>query len=412
MSEAKNISDEGTKNLSNVIKIDEKVIQDHLGEMIKGTVEDTLNALLDAEADRLCQATKYERTPKRKDTRAGYYQRDLETRAGTVELNVPKLRTLPFDSAIIQRYRRREISVEEALVEMYLAGVSVRRVEDITQALWGTRVSAGAVSQMNQKIYQTIEAWRMRPIEGEYIYVYLDGIVLKRTWGHEVKNVSLLVGVGVNAQGERDVLGIAEGQKEDKEGWLGFLRHLKDRGLKEPKLVTSDRCLGLVEALTEVYPKSDWQRCIVHFYRNILSKVPNKKMKDVAAMLKAIHAQESAEEARKKAKAVIEGLQALRYREAAKILEEGIEETLLYYGYPREHWLRIRTNNPLERLMREIRRRTRVVGSFPDGKSALMLAAARLRYIASSRWGTVQYLNMDRIKELEKEKHQTEEKAG
>src|SRR5205807_9729473 len=147
---------------------------------VRDTVEQELNALLDAEADELCGAKEYQRCPDRVDTRAGHYTRKLHTKAGEVELRVPKLRTLPFETAIIERYRRRETSVEEALVEMYLAGVSVRRVEDITEALWGTRVSASTVSALNKRIYGTIEAWRNRPIEGEHPYVYLDGIVLKR----------------------------------------------------------------------------------------------------------------------------------------------------------------------------------------------------------------------------------------
>jgi transposase-like protein len=174
--------------------------------------------------------------------------------------------------------------------------------------------------------------------------------------------------------------------------------------LKEPRLIVSDKCLGLVEALEEVYPNSDWQRCIVHFYRNVLSSVPRKHMRNVAAMLKAIHAQENLEEAQKKARRVVEELKKRRFRDAAKTIESGIDETFSFYSYPSEHWRRIRTNNPLERLMREIRRRTRVVGNFPDGKSALMLAAARLRHVASSRWGSVRYLNMDHLNELDKEK--------
>ena len=141
-----------------------------------------MNALLDAEADRLCNAQRYERSEARRDTRAGHYERKLQTKAGEVSLRIPKLRTQTFETAIIERYRRRESSVEEALIEMYLAGVSVRRVEDITEALWGTRVSPSTVSDLNKKIYGTIEAWRNRPIEGEHPYVYLDGIVLKRTW--------------------------------------------------------------------------------------------------------------------------------------------------------------------------------------------------------------------------------------
>ena len=180
--------------------------------------------------------------PDRVDTRAGHYERKLETKTGAVTLKVPKLRSLPFETAIIQRYRRKESSVEEALVEMYLAGVSVRRVEDITEALWGTRVSSGTVSRLNQKIYRHIEAWRNREIVGDFPYVYLDGVILKRSWSGEVKNVSVLVAIGVGADGFRQILGVAEGEKEDLEGWRGFLRHLKDRGLKGVQ-VDHFRCL-------------------------------------------------------------------------------------------------------------------------------------------------------------------------
>ncbi len=161
--------------LSKVIQIDEGKIQEHLGDVVRSTVEEALNAMLDAEANRLCQAERYERTEARKDTRTGSYQRHLQTKAGEVTLKVPKLRTLPFETAIIARYRRRESSAEEALVEMYLAGVSVRRVEDITEALWGARVSPSTVSELNQKIYAQIENWRNRPIEGNHPYVFLDG---------------------------------------------------------------------------------------------------------------------------------------------------------------------------------------------------------------------------------------------
>lgn len=392
-----------TPKKGKIIQVDEEGVKKHLKEIVKGTVQETLNTLLDEEADRLCNARRYERSEARRDRRAGHYPRTLHTPAGTVEIKVPKLRTLPFETAIIERYRRRETSVEEALVEMYLAGVSVRRVEDITEALWGTKVSPGTVSRLNAKIYKTIEAWRMRPIEGQHSYVYLDGIALKRSWGGEVRNVSVLVAIGVNTEGYREILGVAEGAKEDKASWAEFLRHLKKRGLKGVELVISDKCLGLIESVGEFYPKASWQRCVVHFYRNVFTVVPRGKAKEVAAMLKAIHAQEDREEAIRKSKIVVAKLQKMKLVRAAGLVGEGIEETLSYYRFPREHWYRIRTNNPLERIMKEIRRRTRVVGSFPDGNSALMLVAARLRHIAGSRWGLRQYLKMDRIAELARE---------
>jgi len=178
------MSDE--KPMGQVIQIDEARIRDHLGEMVRGTVEETLNAMLDAEADQLCGAGRYERSQARQDTRAGSYDRTLQTSAGEVNLKIPKLRRQTFETAIIERYRRRESSVEESLIEMYLAGISVRRVEDITEALWGTRVSPSTVSNLNKKIYAKIEAWRNRRIEGEHPYLYLDGIVMKRTWAGEV----------------------------------------------------------------------------------------------------------------------------------------------------------------------------------------------------------------------------------
>jgi transposase-like protein len=252
-------------------------------------VEETLNGLLEAEADALCQARRYKRNAQRAGTRAGHYARGLQTKAGTVQLNVPKLRHIPFETAIIERYRRRESSVEEALVEMYLAGVSVRRVEDITEALWGSRVSPSIISGLNQKIFERVEAWRKRPLEAEYPYVFVDGIWLKRSWGGEVQNVSVLVAIGVSTSGFREIQ---------------------------------------------------------------------------------------------------------RLEKAAGILESGCDETLSYYAFPVAHWRHIRTNNPLERLNREIRRRTRVVGSFPDGHAALMLVAARLRYMAGQKWGTGRYMNM------------------
>ncbi|WP_050769451.1 IS256 family transposase [Blastopirellula marina] len=389
------------EEIRDAIKIDGEAVRGHLDELVRSTVEETLNQMLDAEADQICKAKRYERSPDRVDSRAGSYSRKLQTKAGEVSLKVPRLRSLPLETQIIERYKRREASVEEALVEMYLAGVSVRRVEDITEALWGTRVSSSTVSELNQKIYERIDVWRNRPLEGEHPYVMLDGIWLKRSWGGEVKNIAVLVAVGVRSDGHREILSVAEGTKEDSESWRTFLRHLKERGLQGVRLITSDKCLGLVEAFGEFFPEAAWQRCIVHFYRNVLKDVPRSKSRDVAAMLKAVHAQEDRTAATEKAEQVAEKLAALRLGNAAKCFRAGVQETLAYMNFPREHWTRLRSNNMLERIMKEIRRRTRVVGAFPDGQSALMLVAARLRHIAGTHWGTRRYLDMDRLHEPE-----------
>jgi putative transposase len=191
--------------------------------------------------------------------------------------------------------------------------------------------------------------------------------------------------------------------KEDKESWLAFLRWLGERGLSGVRLFISDKCRGLVEALGECFPEAGWQRCVVHFYRNVFSAVPKGRVRDVAAMLKAIHAQEDRPAADRKSAEIVEKLMTMKLTKAAAIVREGAAETFGYYAFPSEHWRSLRTNNPLERINREIRRRTRVVGAFPDGKSALMLVAARLRHIAGTRWGTRRYLDMKRLADLDRE---------
>ena len=383
--------------IKNAIEVNQEQIKSHLGELVRQSVEETLNGLLDAEADRLCQAKRYERVADRADMRAGHYERGLQTKAGEVSLKVPKLRTLPFETQIIERYRRRESSVEEALLEMYYAGVSMRRVEDITDALWGSRVSPSTISELNQKVSGKIDEWRTRPLAGSHVYVWLDAIWLKRSWAGEVRNVSVLVAIGVGDEGYREVLGVQEGMKEDKESWSDFLKSLRGRGLKGTELFITDKCQGLVESVGEIFPEARWQRCVVHWYRNVLRTVPKTKWKEVAAMLKAIHAQEDRAAALRKARDVQKKLLAMKLTKAAQIMHEGVEETLAYMSFPREHWIKIRTTNPLERINREIRRRTRVVGAFPDGNAAVLLVTARLRHIAGTRWGTKMYMDVKRL---------------
>ena len=206
-----------------------------------------------------------------------------------------------------------------------------------------------------------------------------------------------MVAIAVNEDGYREVIGAAEGMKEDKESWTEFLKWLKSRGLSGVRLVIGDRCLGMVESVAEVFPEAKYQRCVVHFYRNIFTATPRVRMKLISRMLKAIHAQESKEAAREKAKQVAIQLREMKLHEAAKKLEAGIEETLTYMTFPSEHWIKIRTTNNIERLNREIKRRTKVVGTFPDGNSALMLVCARLRHVAGTQWGSKRYLNMKRL---------------
>lgn len=386
---------------NNIIQLNQELIHDQLKELVRGSVEETLNALLDQEANQLINAEKYERSGERKGYRSGHYDRNFTTTSGDVKLHVPKLKGVQFETAIIERYRRRECSVEEALIEMYLAGVSVRRVEDITEALWGTKVSPGTISNLNKKAYEHIETWRSRPLTNSYPYVYVDGVYLKRSWGGEIQNVSILVAIGVNQDGYREIIGAAEGMKEDKESWKNFFVWLKERGLKGVRMIVGDKNLGMLETIPEVFPDAKYQRCTVHFYRNVFSVTPKNKVKEVSMMLKAIHAQESKEAAKEKAEQVAQKLREMKLSKAAQKIEDGIHETLTYMNFPCQHWTRIRTNNTIERLNREIKRRTKAIGAFPDGNSALMLVCARLRHVAGTEWGAKRYMNMDHLSEMD-----------
>lgn len=384
-----------------IVSVDEETLRDDLRDLVRRTVQDTINALLEQEADEMVGAERYERTADREAYRSGHYKRKLVTTSGEVVLDVPKLRGATFQTAVIERYRRRETSVEEAIIEMYLAGVSTRRIEDVSEILWGSGVSAGTVSNLNEKAYRSVEEWRSRPLSGSYPYVFVDGIYLKRSWGGSFENVSVLVAIGVDGDGRREIIGCAEGFTESKDSWKGFLLWLKARGLSGVRMVTGDKCQGMVGALEEVFPEARYQRCTVHFYRNVLSRVPKQKRALVAKMLKAIHAQESEGASEAKALEVAGELERMRLAAAAGTVREGYKETLTYASFPLQHWTRIRTNNAIERLNREIRRRTRVVGTFPDGNSALMLVTARLKYIAECEWGKRRYLDVSLLEEVE-----------
>ena len=382
-----------------IIQFDDAMFETKLDAMVKAKVEQIVNAMLDAEADEIANAARYERTTGRKAYRAGHYERKLTAKAGRLELRVPKLKGALFESAVIERYRRREQSVEESLIDMYLAGVSTRRVDDISQLLWGDRMPSQTLSDKLKRVYAEIDEWRGRPLETEYPYVFMDGVWHKRSWGGRVENVSVLVAIGVNREGHREVIGVTEGMKEDAASWEQFVRSMIERGLKGVRLVVGDRCAGLVSTVNSMLPDAKYQRCMVHFMRNVLSKVPPRHREWAAAALKAIFAMESRESALAKAGEVAKEMESRKLRAAANCLREGIRETTVYLlpEYPAGHRRRIRTNNMIERLNREIRRRTRVVGSFPDGDSALMLICARIRYVTANEWSTRRYLDMSRL---------------
>ena len=377
-----------------IVTLNEESLKTDLRELVRSTVEEMLNGLLDEEADDLVGAERYERTAGREAYRAGHYERRLTTTSGEAAIRMPKPEGMRFTTAIVERYRRRETSVEEAMIETCLAGVSARRIEGVSEILWGSSVSASTVSNLNEKAFASVEEWRNRPLERAYPYACVDGIYLKRSWGGSYENVAVMVAIGVNDDGFREVIGAAEGLTESAECWREFLSWLKSRGLRGVRMFTGDKAAGMVGSIAEVFPEAAYQRRAARFCRNVLARVPKSKRPRVAAMLKAIHAMESREASEAKALEVAAELDGMKLKDAARVVRDGCAETLTYTRFPREHWRRIRTNNAIERLSREIRRRTRVVGTFPDGRSALMLVTARLKYVAESEWSSRRYLDV------------------
>jgi putative transposase len=376
--------------------------QDYRGwieEEIRGAVKAVLEEILEAEIAAHLGAASGERTQERRGYRNGSYTRGLHTRVGEMEIEVPRDRAGTFRPGVFERYRRMESPLEEALLRAYLEGVSTRRVGDIAEALSGEGISASTMSRLNGRLSERLQQWRERPLSGAYPYLYLDGISLVVRWGGASERVSVLVAIGVSEEGFREVLACVAGFRESEESWRGLLRGLSQRGLQGVRLVISDAGAGLKAAMADFLPSAKWQRCTVHVMRNVLDKVPQTRRSDVAAALKTIWHQENADEARHKAARVIEQF-AKSLPAAMRTLEGALEDSLTFYGFPREHWKMLRTNNPLERLMKEIRRRTKVAEQFPSEESALLLVTARLKRIHEG-WAERRYLDMAPLHELE-----------
>jgi len=293
------------------------------------------------------------------------------------------------------------VSIDEAKIKSHLDEIVWKSVEEILNSFLSAEADAICKAERYKRNPERIDTRAGHYTRGLFTKVGKVKLNIPRL--RSLPYVSILVAVGVNQDGFREFLCVCEGAKEDKESWLNFIRHLKERGLNGAELIISDKCIGLVEALGETFPNAKWQRCIVHWYRNIFSIVPRRECKEVSAMLKAIHAQEDKNAALHKAEEVAKKLEEMHLKKVADKIREDVMETLQYMDFPREHWIRSRTNNPMERIMREIRRRTRVVGNFPDGESALILVSARLKYITSRKWGTQMYLDMRRLTEFQLE---------
>ena len=387
------LSVEAREDLINLVEqADGDILRELLGTMI--------HALMNAEAEALCGARHGQRSAERVNHRNGYRSRRFDTRVGTLALAIPKLRKGTYlPQWLLEPRRRAERALEAVVAECYVLGVSTRKVEGIAQALGIQGLSKTQVSEMVRSLDAAIEAFRRRPLdEGPYPYLWLDALVVKSREMGRVVNVAVLVATAVNREGRKRILGLEVVTGEDGAGWEGFLRGLVERGLTGVHLVISDAHEGLKGAVGKVVYGASWQRCRTHFMRNLLTRVPKRAQEPVKALVRSIFAQADEQETRAQHRRVVEQLHE-RFPEAAQMLEQAEDEILAFAGFPKAHWRQIWSNNPQERLNREIRRRTDVVGIFPNRAAIVRLVGAVLverdeEWLVSRRYMSLETIRM------------------
>ena len=368
-------------------------VQARVREGVKAVLEE----VLEEEMSEHLEAGYRELTPTRRGERNGHYQRNLVTPAGKIErLEVPRDREGEFVTEVFERYKRMTGDVEEAILEMYLSGISVRKIAGVTEALSRVKVGKDAVSRIARRLEEQQREWRERSLEEKaYPYLYLDATYLKVRWGARVTTMALLVCVGVEEEGFREVLAVEVAGSEKGAAYASMLRGLVDRGLSGVRLVVSDDHEGIKAAVAAELPGAGWQRCVVHFERNVLAHVPASSTEEVAEDLKAIFKVRRQKTARALAEEFVE-LHGKRFPRAISVFEAGIEDALTYLSYPGSHHAKLRSTNMLERLFKEVKRRTRVVGVFPNEASASTLAT-EIALRSSEEWALRRYLTMDAL---------------
>ena len=347
-----------------------KGLDQHGGDLVREMLALIAQQLMSAEADAQCGAEYGERTPERNNRRNGYRPRTWDTRVGSIELAIPKLREgTYFPDWLLEPRRRAERALVSVVAEAYVNGISTRKVERVARSLGIERLSKSQVSEMAKSLDESVEAFRNRPLEdGAYAVVWLDAMEIKSREHGRVVNVTLVQAIGVNHTGHREILGVDVVTSEDGAAWLAFLRSLISRGLSGVQLLVSDAHSGLVNAIAAAFPGAAWQRCRTHFMTNLLTRIPKSAQAAVATMVRSIFAQPDAETVRSQHRAVVGHLEE-QFPEAATMLDEAREEILAFTHFPKAIWRQIWSNNPLERLNKEVRRRSDVVGIFPKERS-------------------------------------------
>ena len=377
---------------------------DLLREMVRSFAEE----LMGAEADAICGAPYGQATPDRTNRRNGYRSRRWDTRTGSIDLKIPKLRAGSyFPDWLLDARTRSERAFIQVVTEAYVRGVSTRRVEGLVETLGITSLSKSQVSEMAASLDEMVTDFRDRPLDqGPYTYVWADALTMKVREGGRIVNIACLLAVGVNAEGHREILGVDLATAEDGAGWLAFFRSLVARGLSGVQLVISDDHTGLVDAIAATLPGASWQRCRTHYLRNLLTKVPKASGSMVATMVRTIFAQPSAKEVWAQHRRVVDHLHDVGLIDAAEHLDAAASEILAFTGFPKAHWRQIWSNNPQERLNKEIRRRTNVVGIFPTRPSVIRLVGALLaeqhdEWAIARRYMSLESLAQARIRVLE-----------
>ena len=377
----------------------DQALSDASPDLMRHLLSTTINALLSAEADAVCGAEYGTRSADRVNSRNGYRHRDLDTRAGTLDIAVPKLREGSFfPEWLLERHRRAEAALTTVVATCYLLGVSTRRMDKLVRSLGITGLSKSQVSVMARDLDEQVAAFRTRPLsEGPYTFVAADALTMKVREAGRVVKVAVMVATGVNADGYREVLGIHTATTESGPGWLGFFRDLTARGLSGVALVTSDAHAGLVEAIGATLPSASWQRCRTHYAANLMSVTPKSQWGWVRALLHSVYDQPDAEAVHAQFDRVLEGLYE-KLPAVAEHLELARADILAFTVFPKEIWRQIWSNNPNERLNREIRRRTDVVGIFPNREAVIRLVGAVLAEQHDEWAEQRRYLGIDALK--------------
>ena len=369
------VADELRIGLSELLR---KAMIDRDADFLKEGVRVLSEALMEMEVQEHVGAGRHERSPSRTGQRNGYRERSWDTRVGTVELKVPRVRDSSYFPSLLEPRRKAEKALAAVVQEAYVHGVSTRKVDELVKALGMTGISKSRVSELCGELDEEVERFRSRPLEGPYPYVWVDATYLKARQHGRVASTAVVIAVGVNGRsGEREVLGLDVGPSEDGAFWTSFLRTLVARGLSGVRLVTSDSHRGLKGAIEAILVGASWQRCRVHFMRNALSLVPKAAQQMVGATIRTVFAQPDAVSAREQWRRVSDGFRP-RFPRLSELMEEGEEDVLAYASFPKEHWQKIWSNNPLERLNKEVKRRTNVVGIFPNEAAVIRLVGSIL----------------------------------